>query len=97
MSDNTPASPPPPEDSESGMPSRNDVSRAGLDPAFLALLCCPLCDDRPFLRLGSDGKTLHCDKAGHTFPIVDGFPDLRPPGETIAPAAPGPDAPSSRA
>jgi uncharacterized protein YbaR (Trm112 family) len=87
MSDNTPT--PPSDDSEPGTPS-------GLDPAFLALLCCPLCDDRPFLRLGQDGKTLHCDKAGHTFPIVDGFPDLRPPGETIAPAAQEPDAPPSR-
>jgi uncharacterized protein YbaR (Trm112 family) len=61
-----------------------------LAPAFIALLCCPLCPERPRLRLAEDRKHLLCAHGKHTFPIDPefGFPDLRPPGEReVAPAA----------
>jgi uncharacterized protein YbaR (Trm112 family) len=53
-----------------------------LDPAFVALLCCPVCAERPPLRLTEDGgQQLLCDRCGTVYPIVAeyGFPDLRPP------------------
>ena len=44
-----------------------------IDPKLLEILACPVCPDRPALRL-SDGL-LVCP-AGHRFPIVDGIPHL---------------------
>lgn len=63
-----------------------------LSEEFLALLCCPLCDERPPLRLAEDRERLVCDARGHAFPIVDGFPDLRPTQEGLAAAAADPRA-----
>ena len=77
-----------PESSSNQMP-------AGLDPAFLALLCCPVCAERPPLRFvpqkAGEG-TLHCDKCGRVYPILEGLPDLRPQdgiSDAPAPAALG--------
>ena len=47
-----------------------------LDPAFAALLCCPVCPERPPLR--QTGATLVCGACGRVYPIDDGLPDLRP-------------------
>lgn len=49
-----------------------------IEPTFLALLACPVCDDRPPLQ--EDGETLVCPR-GHSFPIVDGVPHLLPEDE----------------
>ncbi|MBC8103477.1 MAG: hypothetical protein H7Z41_12940 [Cytophagales bacterium] len=57
------------------------------DPEFLALLACPLCADRPPLRLADDRRSFSCDRCGRVYPITDGFPDLRPTEAEIAPAA----------
>ena len=58
------------------------------DPAFLALLRCPLGKGRPPLTVSADGQSLRCEQCdchrhGHVFPFTDGFPDLRPPVETV--------------
>lgn len=59
-----------------------------LDPAFLALLCCPNCPERPRLALTPDGTGLVCPRdPRHLYPIIDGLPDLRP--EAIHPSADG--------
>ena len=50
-----------------------------IDADFLAILACPICSERPPLRL--DGDTLVCTKAGHRFPIKDGIPHLLPEDE----------------
>lgn len=47
-----------------------------MDPDLLAILACPLCDDRPALRL--EGNQLVCDACHHAFPIVDQIPRLLP-------------------
>lgn len=47
-----------------------------IDETLLAILACPLCDDRPPLRL--EGDRLICDACNHAFPIVDGIPHLLP-------------------
>ena len=47
-----------------------------LDPAFLALLACPLC--RGPLRLAAGGEALRCEACRKAYPIVDGIPDLLP-------------------
>ena len=46
--------------------------------AFLALLCCPLCAQRPALRYDRETETFSCEAKGHRFPRIDGFPALRP-------------------
>lgn len=47
-----------------------------IHPDLLAILACPLDDDRPPLRL--EGEFLVCDRCGHGFAIVNGIPDLLP-------------------
>ena len=62
------------------LPNDDAISSGPLDPAFAALLCCPVCDERPPLRLirEDDRETaLACDRCGRVYPITD-FPDLRP-------------------
>jgi uncharacterized protein YbaR (Trm112 family) len=44
-----------------------------IDPQHLALLACPLCPERPPLRLEGDHLVCPCRKA---FPIIDGIPHL---------------------
>ncbi|MEI6432439.1 MAG: Trm112 family protein [bacterium] len=57
------------------------------DPAFLRLLCCPLCEDRPPLEWERARNILRCSHRGHEFPFGGGenadysFPDLRPSEE----------------
>lgn len=53
-----------------------------IDPEFLAVLACPICEDRPPLR--EDGDELVCTKAGHRFPVRDGIPHLMPEDELSA-------------
>lgn len=53
-----------------------------IDPELLSILACPVCDDRPPLRLS--GEYLVCTVAGHGFRIVDGIPHLLPE-DVIAP------------
>ena len=50
---------------------------------LLALLCCPVCPDRPTLRLTDNHLT--CDHCGRVFPIYDGLPDLRPESGVLPP------------
>ena len=50
-----------------------------IDADFLAILACPICDERPPLR--EEGETLICTKAGHRFPVKDGIPHLMPEDE----------------
>lgn len=47
-----------------------------LDPKFLACLACPVCEDRPPLKL--DGDTLVCSQCGGIYPITNGIPQLLP-------------------
>ena len=47
-----------------------------IDPELLSILACPVCDDRPPLRL--EGGYLVCTSKGHGFKIVDGIPHLLP-------------------
>ena len=47
-----------------------------IDPDLLAILACPICEDRPPLR--QEGDTLVCTKAGHGFPVIAGIPHLLP-------------------
>ena len=47
-----------------------------IDPEFLAILACPICDERPPLRL--EGDLLICTAIGHGFRIVNGIPHLLP-------------------
>jgi uncharacterized protein YbaR (Trm112 family) len=68
-----------------------NTSGSGLDPAFLALLHCPLGESRPPLRLVEDGTALICEQCdcgrkGHRFPFTDGFPDLRPVDDAQKPS-----------
>jgi uncharacterized protein YbaR (Trm112 family) len=58
--------------------TENQNPPQSLDPWLLELLACPLCDDRPPVRLSDDGKRLVCDQCRHAFPIDDGMPTLRP-------------------
>ncbi len=53
-----------------------------IDPALLAILACPVCDDRPPLR--EQGDYLICTVKGHGFPVVDNIPHLLP--ENMIPA-----------
>lgn len=50
-----------------------------IDADFLAVLACPICDDRPPLR--EEGDILVCTRAGHRYPVKDGIPHLLPEDE----------------
>ena len=57
----------------------NTAKAAPLDRAFLELLACPACDDRPPLRLSGAGDKLLCDRCGRAYPISpEGIPILLP-------------------
>ena len=56
-----------------------------IDPEFLAILACPICDERPALR--EEGDVLVCTKAGHRFPVKEGIPHLLPEDELSHAAA----------
>ncbi|MFZ4506116.1 MAG: Trm112 family protein [Fimbriimonas sp.] len=47
-----------------------------IDPKLLAMLACPLDDNRPPLR--QQGEWLICDQCQTAFPIEDGIPLLLP-------------------
>lgn len=47
-----------------------------IDSKLLELLACPICEDRPALRL--DGPRLVCDSCLCAFPIIEGIPHLLP-------------------
>ena len=47
-----------------------------LDPEFVAMLGCPLNQDRPPLR--QEGNFLVCEACAKAFPIVNGIPHLLP-------------------
>ena len=47
-----------------------------VDPDLLAILACPVCDERPPLRL--EGSYLVCTKCGRGDQIIDGIPHLLP-------------------
>ena len=49
---------------------------------FLAILACPVCEDRPPLR--QEGEYLICTKAGHGYVVKNGIPRLLPE-DAIAP------------
>lgn len=52
-----------------------------LDPAFVDLLACPACDERPPLRLEprDGGQRLICDRCGRAYPVSpEGIPLLLP-------------------
>jgi uncharacterized protein len=48
-----------------------------IDPDLLDILACPLCEQRPPLRLEKD-ELLVCTVCGHGFPIIDEIPHLLP-------------------
>jgi uncharacterized protein YbaR (Trm112 family) len=50
-----------------------------IDSDFLAILACPVCEDRPGLEQRDD--LLVCVKAGHRFPVKNGIPHLMPEDE----------------
>ena len=50
-----------------------------IDADFLAILACPICDERPPLK--EEGDILVCTKVGHRFPVKDGIPHLMPEDE----------------
>lgn len=52
------------------------VAPQTLDPWFLELLACPLCEDHPALTLDTAQNTLTCANGLHAFPIRDGIPIL---------------------
>ncbi len=47
-----------------------------IDKDLLAILACPVCDERPALR--EEGDYLVCTTGGHGFPVVEGIPHLLP-------------------
>lgn len=47
-----------------------------IDSELLAILACPVCDERPPLE--EKGEYLVCTAAGHGFPVKDGIPHLLP-------------------
>lgn len=47
-----------------------------IDSELLAILACPVCDERPPLE--ERGEYLVCTAAGHGFPVKDGIPHLLP-------------------
>jgi uncharacterized protein YbaR (Trm112 family) len=50
-----------------------------IDEAFLAILACPICGNRPALR--QEENILVCTAAGHRFPVKNGIPHLLPEDE----------------
>ena len=50
-----------------------------IDSDFLAILACPICEDRPSLR--QEGEFLICAKVGHRYPVKNGIPHLMPEDE----------------
>ena len=60
-----------------------ETLQAVIDPDFLALLACPLCESRPPLR--QQGEFLVCYACGHGYRIVAGIPELLPE-DAIPPA-----------
>lgn len=69
---------------------KNKPDAAPLDPAFVEMLACPACDERPPLRLDENGRRLRCDRCGRAYPISpEGIPLLLPEeAEVTGPAAP---------
>ena len=53
-----------------------------IDADFLAILACPICDDRPALT--QEGNVLVCTAKGHRFPNKDGIPHLLPEDEIVS-------------
>lgn len=50
-----------------------------LDPALVARLCCPVCIERPPLRLSQNGDYLLCARCARAYPISpEGIPFLVP-------------------
>lgn len=47
-----------------------------IDPELLAILACPVCEERPPLR--EEGDFLVCTVCGRKYPVVDGIPHLLP-------------------
>lgn len=58
-----------------------------IEPDFLAILACPICDERPPFR--EEGEILVCTKAGHRFPVREGIPHLLPEDEMSSTPAEG--------
>jgi uncharacterized protein YbaR (Trm112 family) len=59
------------------VPENPNNKAAPLDPEFLALLCCPACDERPPVRLSEAGDRLLCDRCGRAYTISpEGIPNL---------------------
>lgn len=54
-----------------------------IDSEFLDILACPVCDERPALRL--EGERLVCTKCGRNYPILEGIPQLTPEDGTLDP------------
>jgi len=46
------------------------------DKELMAILACPICDDRPHVRL--QGELLVCEKCGRGYKIIDGIPRMLP-------------------
>lgn len=66
----------------------NETVFPALDPAFVALLCCPNCPERPRLTLDETTNTLACPCCERRYPIIEGLPDLRADdNEQVAAAA----------
>lgn len=47
-----------------------------IDPELLAILACPVCEERPPLKV--EGEFLVCTLKGHAFRVTDGIPNLLP-------------------
>ena len=46
------------------------------DPAVVAILACPVCDNRPKLEATDDNKGLQCPSCNRCYPIKEGIPQL---------------------
>ena len=58
---------------------KEEMTAPPLDPAFVEMLACPACDERPPLRLEENGGRLLCDKCGRAYPVSpEGIPLLLP-------------------
>lgn len=76
---------------------KKDPDAAPLDPAFVEMLACPACEERPPLHLEEGGRRLRCDRCGRAYPISpEGIPLLLPEeaerplrAEATGPASPG--------
>lgn len=80
---------PPAGGEQQGAMNKEPSAPPSLDPAFVELLACPACDDRPPLRLAERDGRLHCDRCGRAYPISpEGIPLLLvEKAETTAPTA----------